>query len=436
MKSNHSTTSLLCRALTSITRLAALGDAAGSPAASASSHPISSFLLVVLVAIATIALEPQSARAAIYQTLHSFSGGADGKTPLAEVIIVGSKLYGTNSTSDGAIGGVAFSMNLDGSGFQVLHAFSGGSDGSNVYSPLTPVGSKLYGTTTAGGTGSGGVIFSMSLDGSAFQTLHAFTNPNVFPQAGVTLGGSKVYGTTSGGNDGTVFSMNLDGSNYQTLHAFSGSDGLIPMGEVTLVGSRLYGTTTYGGSFHDDGTVFSMNLDGSDFQTLHVFTGSDGGHPVSQLTLVGSKLFSTTSDLGGEGTIFSIDLDGSGFQTVHAFSNGGLPYGSVTPFGSRLYGTTSQFGPNFQGTIFSMNFDGTDFQTLHAFPASTSDGANPMAGLTLAGSTLYGTASAGGTGNSGTVFALTVPEPATNMLAGCAIVCLVARALSQRRARR
>jgi uncharacterized repeat protein (TIGR03803 family) len=52
------------------------------------------------------------------------------------------------------------------------------------------------------------------------------------------------------------------------------------------------------------------------------------------------------------------------------------------------------------------------FTTLHSFTPvvqiyyTNSDGANPIAGLTLSGKTLYGTAYAGGSSGGGTVFAV------------------------------
>src|SRR5437867_2040310 len=47
-----------------------------------------------------------------------------------------------------------------------------------------------------------------------------------------------------------------------------------------------------------------------------------------------------------------------------------------------------------------------NFTTTSGYPDYTdSDGANPFAGLILSGSTLYGTASQGGTSGIGTVFA-------------------------------
>ena len=60
-----------------------------------------------------------------------------------------------------------------------------------------------------------------------------------------------------------VFSLNLDGSGFKTLHQFPTSFSLVPSGsitaELTLAGSTIVGTTNSGGS-NGDGEIFSMNL--------------------------------------------------------------------------------------------------------------------------------------------------------------------------------
>jgi uncharacterized repeat protein (TIGR03803 family) len=76
-----------------------------------------------------------------------------------------------------ASGGTIFGINTDGTGFGVLHAFSGGDgDGLAPYSGLTPDGSRLYGTTYYGGTDDAGTIFQIDTDDNEFQILHSFGN--------------------------------------------------------------------------------------------------------------------------------------------------------------------------------------------------------------------------------------------------------------------
>ncbi len=89
---------------------------------------------------------------------------------------------------------------------------------------------------------------------------------------------------------GTIYSLNTDGSDFQTIHSFSGPDGANPEGSLLAIGSTLYGTTSgprTGQPLDNTGTVFSIGADGGDFQVLHTFTGADGQSPYAGLTPIG-----------------------------------------------------------------------------------------------------------------------------------------------------
>src|ERR1700720_3092456 len=85
------------------------------------------------------------------------------------------------------------------------------------------------------------------------------------------------------------------------------------------------------------------------------------------------------------------------FTTLHSFSgsDGAAPYAGLILSGKTMYGTTSTDGSAGSGTVFKVNSDGTGFTTLYSFTATSgplsanSDGARPLAGLVLSGSTLY-----------------------------------------------
>jgi len=74
----------------------------------------------------------------------------------------------------------------------------------------------------------------------------------------MTLNGGPSYNGSPFG-DGTIFSIQTDGSDYKDLYNFSGPDGELPEGSLILSGSTLYGTTSGGGAY-GDGTVFALNL--------------------------------------------------------------------------------------------------------------------------------------------------------------------------------
>ncbi len=365
------------------------------------------------------------------QTLHSFSSAStDGNEPFAPLTVVNSALFGTTVNGGSAGDGTVFSMNTDGSDFQLPHSFLGpSSDGSVPAASLTLVGSTLFGVTYQGGSHNDGTIFSMNPDGSDYQVLYSFSGTDGYePESDLTLVGSTLYGTTiSGGSggDGTVFSINTNdnpnNTGFRVLHSFSGADGQEPQVGLTLVGSTLYGATFLGGS-SDKGTVFSINTNNNPnntgFQVLRSFSGTsaDGAYPLDGLTLVGSTLYGTTEEGGsaGDGTVFSINTNNNpnntSFQLLHSFLgvDGSLPEAGLTLVNSTLFGTTNEGGSAGDGTVFSINSNNnpsnTGFQLLHSFLGT--DGESPNSALTLDGSTLYGTTTGGGSNGDGTVFSL------------------------------
>jgi uncharacterized repeat protein (TIGR03803 family) len=315
--------------------------------------------------------------------------------------------------------------------FSVVHAFAGTGDGAkpNYGGPVVS-GGTIYGAASyASGTTGGGVVFSVGTDGSSYTALHTFTSAagdGFKPLGGITLSGSTIYGTTyrggSGAGDlgyGAVYSINTDGSGYQTLHSFSSADANRPYGTVTVSGSKLYGMTYYSGvSGSAKGAVYSLNTTGGGFTTLHTFMGgaSDGATPLGgTLTVLGSTLYGmaphggTGATATTDGVAFSIGTDGSGYDNLFDFTGGavgGVPYGSLTLVGSKFYGLTRYGGSAGQGVVFSLNLDGTGYTTLYNFIGGATDGAQPNGSLTFENGVLYGTTRNGGDANAGTVFGI------------------------------
>jgi uncharacterized repeat protein (TIGR03803 family) len=352
--------------------------------------------------------------------LHMFTSinnptNLDGANPYGDLVLSGDTLYGT-AYGGGANGcGTIFLLNTNGSGFFVLHTLAGSSDGKNPVAGLLLAGDTLYGTAQSGGTNACGTIFALNTNGSDFFVLHTFTDSSdgKGPSAGLLLAGGTLYGTAQSGGtygDGTLFSLSTNGSGFKVLHMFgSGLDGALPLGTLVLAGNTLYGTSLFGGT-NRAGTVFSIKTNGWNFTVLHKFTSSsDGENPEAGLLLAGNTLYGTTcfgGTNGGNGTVFSLNTDGSDFNVLHTFtdgSDGGNPGCKLALSGDTLYGTTF-----IAGTVFSVKTNGADFTVLHTLNSAV-EGSNPQAGLVLSGNTLYGTAVNGAW--SGTVFSLSLPVP-------------------------
>jgi uncharacterized repeat protein (TIGR03803 family) len=91
------------------------------------------------------------------------------------LILSGSTIYGEAAYGDYEGNGSVFQLNTDGSGFRILHSFTGGSnDGGWPYASLLLNGSTLYGTTYVGGTNNDGTIFALTVpEPSALALLAA-----------------------------------------------------------------------------------------------------------------------------------------------------------------------------------------------------------------------------------------------------------------------
>jgi uncharacterized repeat protein (TIGR03803 family) len=257
--------------------------------------------------------------------------------PEGGLILSGNTLYGTAEEGGSSDNGTVFAVSTDGTGFTNLYSFSAYDTNDNNYDGANPddglilSGNTLYGTAYEGGSSRDGTVFAVNTNGTGFTTLHIFsaTDTNGFNSdgsgpAGLILSGNTLYGTTYYGGssgDGTVFAVNTDGIGFTTLYSFSAtnangfnSDGAGPDGLI-LSGNTLFGTTYYGGG-SGDGTVFSINTDGTGFTTLHSFSAtdtngfnSDGAGP-SGLIIAGNTLYGTTYYGGsfGAGTVFFLIL--------------------------------------------------------------------------------------------------------------------------------
>ncbi len=358
----------------------------------------------------------------------------DGANPYAGLYLYNGALYGTASAGgyDAAVlGGTIFQINPDGSGFQPDYYFDDVSyyiDGSYPQCALTVGGNSLYGVTPTGGLYSDGSVFKMNSDGSGFESLHSFSYADgENPYGTLVLVGNTLYGTAASGglyNNGVIFSINTDGTGFTNLYAFTGgNDGGSPVAGLVLQSNVLYGSAQDGSSNHL-GSIFAINLDGSGFMALHAFDNSDGANPGSPLCVGGSTLYGESYSGGnGLGTLYKLQTDGSGFSLLRVFSfisgegsagEGQNPDGGMILSGSTLYGVTYAGGENHTGNVFKISTNGTGYATLFNFDSSSSSyppnvntyGANPIGGLLLAGGSLYGATSQGGSAGFGTLYAV------------------------------
>jgi uncharacterized repeat protein (TIGR03803 family) len=347
--------------------------------------------------------------------LFSFSGGADGGIPEAG-LVEGSDgiFYGTTSRGGASNTGTVFKISSAGT-LTTLYSFTAGADGATPEAELVQGTDGLfYGTALFGGSNNNGTVFQISSNG-VFTALHSFTGTDgATPEAALVEGSDgNFYGTTSRGgasDTGTVFQITSAGT-LTTLYSFTGStNGATPKaGLVQGSDGFLYGTTYLGGT-NNDGTVFQISSNGV-LTTIYQFDDArkiDGKNPEAALVQGRDGNFYGTTYLGGvnnDGTAFVINSAGT-LTTIHHF--GGGTEGS-NPRAAFIQGTDGRFyamataGGYRYGNVFQMLSNGVT-TTVYNFFGSL-DGGVPVARL-VEGSDgyFYGTAGFGGPNLHGVVF--------------------------------
>jgi uncharacterized repeat protein (TIGR03803 family) len=361
---------------------------------------LSSFLNLFLYALFTLLLPSFASLTAAIQTnllpveiLHDFQEPGDQGEYVYDRVIEGTDgyLYGTALNGGHDDAGLIFKVTKDGTDFSVIHYFD-----KTTTNGLSPWGGvteatdgRLYGTTRHGGLNDAGIIFSLQKDGTDFSILlNLSTNQNdaPFPMNNLLEAkNGRLYGRTIGNDSAggsAIFSLQKNGSDLQILHRFDSTLGDFsePYGGL-IEGSDgfIYGAYPETGP-ENDGLVFRIGNDGSNYEVLHDFRSSqkDGIVPSGGLyESTEGYLYGVTVGGGIKdfGVLFRLNHDGSNYQILHHFiPDDTAGYTPINPPiegpGGLLYGTTYFGGIDDTGTIYSVHKDGTGLTFLHQFPDS------------------------------------------------------------------
>ena len=407
---------------------------------------------VILPTVCLIGVAAPAAHADVAETiLHNFTGQPyDGAEPSEVVAGPDGTLYGT--TFQGGVNNEGIIYKFSPAGQEtIIHSFAGGStDGSQPYQGVTlgPDGT-IYGTTTYGGSAGEGIIYSVNPDGTNFQVLHSFQggSDGGYPQGSALTFGTdgKLYGTTNG-NDGTIFSIDTGGVEFNTEHIFSFSDGAGPdcilVQQPGSVTNTFYGFTEGGGA-NQNGVVFSYTpgvvLGTGTFTVLYSFSDTiDGGDPVfGRLQIDSAGNIYGVNDNGGTnnvGTIFRLspDSNGDGGYTdtvLHNFNDGSVANDGTNPTGGlllasdgNLYGVAHSGGLTNNGIVYSIATSGSNYSVLYTFDGNPNndpdDGSYPYTAPIENGSgNLIGTTIDGGSSRANQAYGNgTIYELATQLL--------------------
>jgi uncharacterized repeat protein (TIGR03803 family) len=237
---------------------------------------------------------------------------------------------------------------------------------------------NIYGICSYGGDGNEGTIFKINLDGSGFDTLHNFTGGSDGDQPiEIIDGGTAIYGITRYGgiaNKGTIFKINKDRTGYQQLRYMTGGDDGLT--SIAVSGSQLFVASEYGGEAtaqakNPQGFIFSINTDGSGYKNIKTFNYATTKIDSPTKIFIQNNLIYGVSSEGGTdeksriyGGLFKMNLDGSGFTQLAGFDyeargvSGKNPSGLIFSNGV-LYGTNSEGGTGGLGTVYSLSVGGS-----------------------------------------------------------------------------
>jgi hypothetical protein len=274
--------------------------------------------------------------------------------------------------------------------FQVLHNFTGGSDGANPLDGLTiDRNGNLYGTASAGGnqaygcTGSYGTtgcgaVFELARSGSGWilRPLYDFQggNDSGNPGYGVVFGpDGALYGLTNGGGGcnnysvcGNVFRLaplptrcpSFTCSWVETiLHPFTGQpDGSLPSSRVTFDSAgNMYGLTFFGG-LYNGGAVYELSRNGAGWienviYSFNINGSNSEGFPGGQLAIDAAGNLYSSAECNVKmgcfyGEVWELQPSQQGWNESVLFqfngNNGYAPYsGVIRDASGNLYGTNS-----------------------------------------------------------------------------------------------
>jgi uncharacterized repeat protein (TIGR03803 family) len=311
--------------------------------------------------------------------------------------------------------------------YKVLHNFTAGSDGGELYGSLVfDKEGNLYGTTSYGGRYEGGTAFEMGPQASGewdLTVLYSFCKvpPHCedggLPDAGMIFDtAGNLYGAaTDGGRGkpaatGTAFELTPSGDKWKakTIYNFS-----MPQGEAAPQGGFV---------MDDDGNLYGASSAGfklwhgpNGWKTtvLHRFGKGSDGYEIDAPPIIdpSGNLYGTTMYGGdwkdcpgtGCGTVWELSPQPGGKwkeYILHRFTGGDGAWpgrGALYRDSSgNLYGTTGGYN---SGTVYELSRDGEErwhHRILHTFTAG-SGGNSPGGGVVMdkAGN-LYGTTALGG----------------------------------------
>jgi uncharacterized repeat protein (TIGR03803 family) len=299
---------------------------------------------------------------------------------------------------------------------------------------LTGRNGRLYVTSREDGLYGKGSVCRMNLDGTGYEVIHDFgarRNDGTYPVAPLIEGTDGfLYGTTPAGgryNGGTVFKLRRKGSDYAIIHHFNPTnEGFNPVGPLLEASNGLlYGTTPDGGipraATPTHGAIYRLDKSGGNYRMLVEIAWAAGPAFVKAFLLEGADglLYgAATPQSRGNPVdfIFTIQKNGSGFIRLPSWDTAPAKVryrllGWIQGDERVRYRPSSGGGAYYNNVIARIRNDGTGYGEILRFePTNAPAEASLITSLALGPDGLvYGTTQYGGDLGSGTVFCFAPP---------------------------
>jgi uncharacterized repeat protein (TIGR03803 family) len=331
------------------------------------------------------------------RVVFSFDGAVSGNNVVGSLAISASgKLYGMTSKGGTHDLGVLFELDPETGTFTKLLDFNGTDTGSLPYgSPMIADNNRLYGLTSAGGTGNGGVLFEFDLATNQFSKKFDFDYWNGINPNGSLMqaGNGKLYGTTAMGgysNRGVLFEWDPVAGVFTTKFNFHDhrdpSDRSRRSALIEGNDGNLYGLSSDGGQA-GVGEIYEWNFGTGDLEYRFDFYYAPEGTDLSGSLIQASngKLYGTaySGGIGSYGVLFEWDPTAKIYSKkidLAKIDNGRMPFSLMQAKNGRFYGTTLSGGANGQGVIFEWDMQANTYTKKIDFNQSQT-GAYPRGSL-------------------------------------------------------
>jgi uncharacterized repeat protein (TIGR03803 family) len=272
-----------------------------------------------------------------YRVLRSIEGGqGDGAYPSSIFVAKDGAICGSLMGEGPSSHGVVYRMAADGSGYTILHAFTGNKDGGSPTLYAVDADGTLYGVSSRNRTPLH--LFRLGAGGGDFKAVYDAPQTPDTPDQGVgpfVDGGDGFFYGVAGMH---VFKVAKDGTGYAVVRKFQGPPRDIQWADrapVLGADGMLYAFASSGGK-STGGVVYKLARDGSGYAIV-----LDPAEPLSPRALAegpDGKLYA----LGHPGLV-RMNKDGSGFEVLEPLAGGFFPWAAVVHDGA-FYGMTAQ-GP-------------------------------------------------------------------------------------------